>query len=113
FWERVGYKNQIRAVIKNHKLDTDFKIDPIRRQVIFDGFRMTDDYFIFVYNSLKKFKIQYIQCYPSSGYEFCKFMDKKKLDTSFIKALLCSSENVLDYQRDFIEKKLGILLFSI
>lgn len=47
-WEKVGYKSQLRAVIRNTKLseNRDYKINPITREVVFDAFRNIDDYFL-------------------------------------------------------------------
>lgn len=113
-WSRVGFNHDIRAVIRNLKLedDQDYIINPITKEVIFDGFRLNDLYFQKVYEIIKKFNISYIHAYPSAAYEFSKFIHRKNLDISFIKAFLCGSENIYKYQKDFIINQLGIKFYN-
>jgi len=113
-WSVVGYNFDVRAVIRNHKLcDNEiFTINPITKEVIFDGFRLNDEYFEQLYSVLKSQKIRFIHCYPSTAYEFSKYLVKENKDCSFIHAFLCGSENVVTYQRKFIENNLSILFFS-
>lgn len=89
-WENVDFKNHVRAVIRNHQLpeNKDYIINPITKEYIFDGFRLNDQYFQLIYDVIKKDNIQFIHAYPSIAFVFCKFLYKKKLDTSFIKSFL-------------------------
>ncbi|CUV66436.1 conserved hypothetical protein [Sulfurovum sp. enrichment culture clone C5] len=113
YWEQYGYSFSPRAVLRNHKLkQKSFYINPISKEVIFDGFNLTDENFKIIYQTMKKYKIKFLQCYPSSGYAYAKYLKNNNLDTSFIKSFFVSSENILDYQKDFI-KGLGIELFSL
>ena len=113
-WSRVGFMNHTRAVIRNKRLDSnqDYIINPITKEIIFDGFRLNDFYFKKIYEIIKKFNIEYIHAYPSTAYEFSKFINKKKLNVSFVKAFLSGSENVHKYQKEFIESKLGVRFYS-
>jgi len=112
YWEKFGFCFSSRAVLRNHKLDSGFIVNPIMKEYIFDGFTLTDELFSILYSTMKKYKITYLQCYPSSGYEFANYLKRNKLDTKFIKAFFVSSENVLDHQRDIV-KQLGINYFSL
>ena len=113
-WERAGYRFDVRAVIRNHKLErnTDYLVNPITREVIFDGFRLNPDYFETIYTILQKHKIAFIHCYPSHAYEFALFLLHRKLDISFIKAFLSGSENIFEYQTDLIQNRLGIRFYN-
>lgn len=113
-WRRAGFYFNARAVIRNHKLDKniDYIVNPITKEIIFDGFRLDQDYFDFIYKTLKRFKIKFIHCYPSTAFEFSKFLINKNRDTSFIKAFFSGSENIFDYQIDQIENKLGIRFYN-
>jgi phenylacetate-CoA ligase len=113
-WERAGYQFSTRAVIRNHRLEDSrsFLINPLTREVVFDGFRLTDEYFSFVYNTIRRFRIKFIHCYPSTAYEFVTFMQRSGLDTSFIAAFLSGSENIFDYQRDLIQDQMGIRFYN-
>jgi phenylacetate-CoA ligase len=113
YWGQYGYDFSPRAVLRNKKIDNKpFIINPITKEVIFDGFNLTDKNFEIIYKTMKKYKIKFLQCYPSSGYLFAKYLKNNKLDVSFIKSFFVSSENLLDYQKDFIQS-LGIELFSL
>ncbi len=113
-WERIGYKFNVRAVIRNHRLPKRviYKINPLMREVIFDGFRLNDNYFQDVYKTIRRLNIAFIHCYPSVAYEFSVYLLKNRLDVSFIKAFLCSSENIFDYQLDLVQNRLGIRFFN-
>lgn len=113
-WKTTGWDYDIRAVIRNHGLPKNmiFKVNPITREIIFDGFRLNDDYFYKIYKIICKNKIAFIHAYPSAAYQFSVFIKNNNLDTSFIKAFLSGSENVYDYQTDLIENKLGIRFYN-
>jgi len=113
-WERAGYRFSVRAVIRNRRLDDrrNFLINPLTREVIFDGFRLTNEYFSIIYDTVRRFQIRFIHCYPSTAYEFATFMQRNGLDTSFITAFLSGSENIFDYQRDLIQNRMGIRFYN-
>ncbi len=110
-WGRAGYDYHPRAVIRNHRLGkgVSYRINPITRELIFDGFRLEDSYFETIYRTIKDHNIHFIHCYPSTAYEFSRYLHRRNLDVSFIHAFLCGSENVFDYQVDLIRHTLGIL----
>jgi len=113
-WSRVGYNFDVRAVIRNHRLPDDvvYVINPITREVVFDGFRLNDDYFEKIYRVIRRMAIPFIHAYPSHAYEFSIFLRNREYDTSFIRAFLSGSENVFDHQVDLIEKRLGIRFYN-
>lgn len=113
-WENVGFNHHTRAVIRNKRLKdgVDYLINPITKEVIFDGYRLNDQYFMIIYNTIKKLNIQYIHTFPSTAYEFSRFMYQKGLDTSFIKSFLSSSETVYPYQTELIKNKLDIKFYN-
>jgi len=115
-WNNTGWKYHTRGVIRNHSLNIKeiYRINPITKEFIFDGFRISEPKYLFqIYTQLKKNNIQYIQAYPSSAYQLASFIKKEKLDHTFIKCFLCSSENVYDYQYKLIEKEMNIQLYSL
>lgn len=113
-WESVGFEHDARAVIRNKKLpdDVDYIINPITKEIIFDGFRLNGKYFQTIYDVIVKFKTRYIHAYPSNAYEFSKFVVEKGLDLSFVKAFLSGSENVYEYQKKFIRQKAGVGFYN-
>lgn len=112
-WSSAGYRFNPRAVIRNHKLDKKkYIINPITREFIFDGFNLNDEYFEIIYRTIKKFRIRFIHCYPSTAYEFSRFLYARKYDTSMISAFLSGSENIFEYQKALIQNKLGIRFYN-
>lgn len=113
-WKRVGFEHNVRAVMRNKKLDEseDFVINPITKEVIFDGFRLNENYFQVIYNTIKKYNIQYIHAYPSSAYELSRFLVSKNLYLPSLKAFLCGSENVNPQHKRFIEDNLNTKFYS-
>ncbi|WP_431110083.1 hypothetical protein [Winogradskyella poriferorum] len=112
-WENVGWKGQVRAVLRNTKLDDNknFIVNPIKREFVFDGFRTSDSHYEMVYQTMKAYKIKYLHAYPSSAYQFSKYLYRHKKDVSFIKAFLCGSEGVLPEQTHLISDKMGISIY--
>ena len=113
-WGRAGFNFDVRAVIRNQRLadDVDYVINPITREVVFDGFRLDAEYFEKIYRIIKKYRIGFIHCYPSAAYELSTFLYNKKYDTSFIRSFLSGSENIFDYQVDLIQNRLGIRFYN-
>lgn len=112
-WENVGWKGQIRAVLRNTKLEDnkDYIVNPVKREFIFDGFRTSDSYYDMVYQTMKKHKIKYLHAYPSSAYQFAVFLKNKGYDTSIFNAFLCGSEGLLPEQKSLIIDQLGINVY--
>lgn len=113
-WKQAGFDFDVRAVIRNHRLtdNNDYIINPITRELIFDGFRLDEEYFERIYRIIKKYDIHFIHCYPSAAYEFSTYLYNRKYDSSFIRAFLSGSENIFDYQADLIQNRLGIRFYN-
>lgn len=113
-WNRVGWNYNTRGVLRNHHLKPNevYKINPITKEYIFDNFRMNSEYALKVYMVLKENDIYFIHAYPSAAYQFCMLCNDLSLDLSFIKAFLCGSEAVLDFQYNLICKEMGLKIFS-
>lgn len=118
FWHKqlkhFGWNYDPVAVIRNHHLPSgrDFIINPIMKQVIFDGFMLNDAYCRKILNVMLKKHIVYLYCYPSAAYTFLKSCYSQNLDTSFIKACFLTSEQITDYQYQFIHDRLGIAVLG-
>ena len=105
-WNKIGYAFSTRAVIRGHRLPNSkvFEINPITREFLFDGFRLTDSYFMQVYQVMKKHQIAFVHAYTYNAYEFARFLIKEQLDTGFIKGFLTASEMVYPYQQSFFDE---------
>jgi len=64
-------------------------------------------------NRIRKFQPQYIFGYPSSITILSRLMRQKGLaPVRSLKYVVCSSENVYQWQRDLVEEVLGVKIFS-
>ena len=54
-----------------------------------------------------EFKPEWIRCYPSSGYVFADYLKDSGKSFPKIKGLLCSSENLYDFQKKLFQKVFG------
>lgn len=109
-WKSHGWNYETRGVIRNHKLSKNkiYIIKPFTKEIVFDAFRLDEDYAKQIYNVLIRKKIKFLQCYPSSAYLFCKICYKLDLDLSIIKCIFTASEPLFDYQRKFIENNMNL-----
>lgn len=118
FWHKelewFGWKYDTRGVIRNHKLPQgrDYMISPILKEIIFDAFRIDEEYAKRIWEVLKKKNIRYIHAYPSALFQFLKLCKKQNLDISFIKTCFLASEGVTEVQRCFIKDEMGINIYS-
>lgn len=113
-WENIGWKGHIRGVIRNAHLKPTqiYKVNPLKKEIIFDGFRTDEYYYEDIYNVLRKFNIQYIHAYPSSAYQFCLFLKRTKKLIGPIKGFLCGSEGLTPLQEQLIKGDLGIPIYN-
>lgn len=113
-WKNIGWKGHIRGVIRNAHLGSTeiYQVNPLKKEIIFDGFRTDMSYYEKVYNVLKKLNIQYIHAYPSSAYQFSLFLKKTKKPVGFIKGFLCGSESLTSLQEKIIKDELGIPVYN-
>ncbi|HPJ43460.1 MAG TPA: phenylacetate--CoA ligase family protein [Spirochaetota bacterium] len=112
-WSNIDWHGQTRAILRNHHLGKNqvFKVDPVKKEVIFDGFRTSDDYYFTIYKTLNKYKIRFIHAYPSSVYQLAKFIYRENLNIDFLKGVLCGSEMLLPEQKDLIQNRLGLKIY--
>jgi phenylacetate-CoA ligase len=108
-WSKIGYQFSTRAVVRNERLEgSDFLINPITKEVIFDGFRTDDAYLLFIYKTMKKYRISFYHGYTSNAERFARFLLGQNLDYSFLKGIITSSENLYAHQIDLFDKLKGV-----
>lgn len=118
FWHALmkqsGWNYDTVGVIRNNKLSAKriYMVNPVMKQIIFDGFRTDDEYYRNIWNVIKRKNIRYLHCYPTSAYNFLRFCYKNGLNTSFIKACFLSSEAVTEAHWELINNKLHIKVLS-
>lgn len=113
-WSRAGFRFDHRAVLRNHRLPAGriCAVNPFTKEIIFDNFRLTEEYMAEIYAVIRKYRIPFMHAYPSAVQQFSAFCHREQLDLSFLRAFLCSSENVYPHQLDTVREQTGARLFS-
>ncbi len=112
-WSQVGFThNDYRAVLRNHKLDgKQFKIDPLLREYQYNNFGLNEAYLKFVVNDINSKNLRFLHAYPSAAYTLANYVYREKKNTT-LQTFLCGSETVFDYQKELIQDKLNIRMFT-
>lgn len=113
-WKNIGWNGVMRAVIRNKQLKSNdtFIVNPLKKEIIFDGFNTDVAYYEKIFATIKKYKVKFIHAYPSSAYQFSLFLKNTNKDTSIIKGFLCGSEGVTELQHNLIVNELQIPLYN-
>ncbi len=116
-WSRVGYKRQKSrvAVLRNDIIPQDkiYVFDHKSRTYNFDTFRLTDRNIKLVLDAFITLKIEFLHTYLSVAVQLCEYIKKNNMTyTSYLKAVLATSENIYPGQRELIESTLNCRLFS-
>ncbi len=83
----------------------------VMNRVIFPSYCLSVDNIKRIITDLKKLKVKYLQCYPSTGYILAKYLE---LQDKFLplKSVFYSSEPLYDYQRQIMEERFRSNLFG-
>ncbi len=108
-WDRVGYQFQNKCVMlrgyvgKTSDKSNFFKYSVFGRWLILSPFLMSDENLPIYIDKIRRFKPKYIQAFPSEIYIIAKFMKENDIDPfPSLKALLCGSENLYQWQRKLL-----------
>lgn len=108
-WERLGYSFSPRAVVRNERLvGRDFIVNPVQREYVFDGFRSSEVYLERIYSVMQSRSIGFYHGYTSNACEFARFLVRRKLDYSFLKAFITTSENFYPHQKPVFDALKGV-----
>lgn len=111
FWAQLGYDYKHSRIASFRGTDfngKNFKANPLYNEIQVNpcniNARTINDY----YKKLCVFKVEFLHGFPSAIYSFCKFAKEAGLPIhGKYKAAFFISENVYDFQREFIEETLG------
>lgn len=112
-WQRTGWNFGIRASIrKNYLSGRDYIVNPMTREIIFDGYRTDEEYLVKMQHTMKRNGVTTIYAYPSTAFQILKLFTRHGIDTSFITHALLTSEGIEPHQYRFISDQLGIKIAS-
>lgn len=108
--------NDPTVILRGYRVENDnkyWKYSHIHRGLIMSSFHLTKDNYPKYINKLRSYKPKYIKAYPSSIVALCLLMrSNNEQPLSDLKGIICSSENVYNWQRELVENVLGVKIFS-
>ena len=118
-WSRAGCKpDSSRLVLRGKKIKKGGKnphifYDPLRRELSCDVFNMTEENLESYCVAIEKYKPEFIHGYMSAVVMLAKYIESRNggLKHQF-KGILAVSENILQEQREYVEKVFGTRVFS-
>lgn len=102
-WSRVGYKIGMRiATLRGDYIGKNrvYSYDPWRNTLILSSFLLTEKNADYYLELLERYKIKFINAYPSSLYNLIQLSSHRKKEISSLKCILLGSENIFDWQVD-------------
>ena len=117
-WGRVGYKPDSSRLVLRGKVFRNQKIkgqnwqwDAVKRELSCNIFDMTDENMELYCKQIEKYKPEFIHGYMSAVVNLCKYIENRGLAHQF-KAILATSENILESQIVYVETVLNARVFS-
>jgi len=118
-WERVGFKMGDRCVILRGNVVTHaykgklWEYDPINRYLILSSYHMNDVTLPEYVTRIRQFKPDFIQAYPSAITILAMYMKANNIEPfKTVKAILCGSENLYQWQRELLEEVFQCRVYS-
>lgn len=111
YWGKYGYDYTKSRMITLRGLEFKnkiYKYNPIDNQIILNPFMLNEETVDQYIKIINKFRPEFIHGYVSAIYNLCRIIDKKniKLDVN-LKGICFVSENVNQYEKEYIENILG------
>lgn len=114
-WSRVGYDKNINnkiVYLRGVHLKGEYEKDG--KHLFLNSFLLNNDNYLRYIERIEKFNPDFINGYPSSLYILSNFIiyNNIKVNIPNLKAILLTSENIYDFQREAIEKAFGKRTYS-
>jgi phenylacetate-CoA ligase len=118
--DRLGYKIRSRCILlREDTVETIvegkkyWKRNTLTNWLVMSAFHLNADTFKIYYNKIKSFKPEFILAFPSNALLLARFMkDNNLAPISSIKGIICASENLYDWQREFLTEVFDAKIFS-
>ncbi len=118
-WKRVGYRPGDKIAVFRGSVVTQgsserlWEYNPAERALLFSSRHLTEDRIPLMVERLAKFRPLFVHAFPSSVYLIAEFMRKEKLPPlPSVRAVLCGSENLYQFQRDSINEAFQCRVYS-
>jgi len=115
-WSRIGYdiEKSYKMVILRGNIPKTGEYEYIGKNLILSSFNLIEENMEAYLKRIVNFEPDFIQAYPSTITLLSNYIIENKLDISIknLKALICSSENLYDFQRKQLEQAFNTRIFS-
>lgn len=119
-WKRIGYnlfdrtivlrQDTVEKIIEGRKY---WKMKYPQNWLIMSAFHLNIDTFHVFYKKILSFKPKFIIAFPSNAYLLAKLIKMNNLkNIPTLKAVICSSENMYEWQRKYMEEVYKVRIFS-
>ncbi|MFC1846942.1 phenylacetate--CoA ligase family protein [Chloroflexota bacterium] len=116
---RVGYKIGDRSVLLKSNVvhsaskGKHWEYDPVNKDLVLSSYHMTDGTLQSYLDKIREFKPAFIRAYPSTITVLARFMKENDIKSfPTVKAILCSSENLYQWQRDLLAQVFQCRVYS-
>ncbi|MDK0686284.1 hypothetical protein P5F08_09470 [Clostridium perfringens] len=111
YWSKFGYDFRKSKIITLRGLEFKekiYKYNPIDNQIILNPFKLNKNNIEEYVNIIEKFNPDIIHGYASAIYNLCRILNSKNLKLNInIKTVCFVSENVNEFEKEYIEKTLN------
>jgi phenylacetate-CoA ligase len=119
-WKRIGYKLYDRCIVLREDDVPDiipgkkyWKMNVLVNWLVMSTYHLNKDTFQLYYKKIIQFKPKFIIAFPSAIYMLSRFIKENKLPVfTGLKGIICSSENILPWQREYVETLLKVRILS-
>ncbi|MGL5755349.1 MAG: phenylacetate--CoA ligase family protein, partial [Paraclostridium sp.] len=114
-WSRVGYKqSEKNKIVYLRGINIKGEYEKNGKHLVLNSFLLTQNNFKNYIKHIEKFNPDFINGYPSSLYILANYIIDSgiRIRVPSLKAILLTSENIYDFQRNTIEKAFGKRTYS-
>lgn len=112
----IGYQIHSKCFVLRGKVVESLKhweYIPFPRQLVCSSYHLKSPWIEKFLKEAWKFRPDFIECYPSSGVIFARYLEETKQEFPSVKAILCSSENLYDWQKSFLTEVFNAPIYDL
>ena len=110
FWSHYGYDYETSRIATFRGVDFGgriSKINPLYNEVILNPFALSEINITEYVQKIERFGAEFIHGYPSAISNFCRLLNKRRIELNKIKAVFLISESCSEAQKAIIERTLA------
>lgn len=110
FWSHYGYDYKTSRIATFRGVDFNgriSKINPLYNEVILNPFALSENNVSVYAQKIERFRAEFIHGYPSAISNFCRLLNKRRIELNKINAVFLISESCSEDQKAVIERTLA------